>query len=141
MSLNPLSSVFDLGKVLIERLIADPKAKDEAKLKLLELEQNGELAHLTAETELMKSQIAVNVEEAKSTNLFVSGWRPFIGWVCGIAFLYTFILQPFIVYMSMLNGFTITPPSVDGWLLFNVLGGILGLGGLRTLEKFKGLSK
>lgn len=138
MSLDPISAALDIGGKLIDRLWPDPAQRDQAKLELLKMQQNGDLAQLTAETELMKGQLAVNMEEAKSNNLFVSGWRPFIGWVCGAAFAYTFVFQPFIVYMAMLAGTTNVPPTIDGWLLFNVLGGVLGLGGFRTIEKLKG---
>ena len=141
MSFDPISAAFDIGGKIIDRLWPDPSQRDAAKLELVKMQQTGELAQLAAETDLMKGQLAINQEEAKNENLFVSGWRPFIGWVCGFAFLYTFIGQPFIIYIALLEGSKISPPNIDGWLLFNVLGGILGLGGMRTFEKWKGVNK
>ena len=138
MSLDPISAALDIGGKIIDRLWPDPSTKAQAQLDLLKLQQTGEIAQLTAETDLMKGQLAINVEEAKNENLFVSGWRPFIGWVCGAAFAYTFIFQPFFVYLALLSGSHVMPPVIDGWLLFNVLGGIIGLGGFRTIEKLKG---
>lgn len=145
MSLDPISALTDfasnVGGKLIDRFWPDPATKAQAQLDLLKMQQTGELAQLAAETDLMKGQLAVNMEEAKSQSLFVSGWRPFIGWVCGAAFAYTFVFQPFFVYIAALHGSTVQPPVIDGWLLFNVLGGMLGLGGMRTFEKFKGVTK
>lgn len=138
MSFDPISVGLEFVGKIADKIWPDPLAKQEGLLKLEQMRQTGELSQLTAETDLMKGQLAVNVEEAKSENLFVSGWRPFIGWVCGAAFAYTFIAQPFIVYITLLSGSHVTPPVIDGWLLFNVLGGILGLGGFRTIEKLKG---
>ena len=141
MALDPITAGFDFGAKLIERIWPDPTVREEAKLKLAEMQQNGELAKLTAETEIIKGQLEINAEEAKSQNIFVSGWRPFIGWVCGAAFAYTFIFQPFIVYIAKLCGSLASPPDIDGWLLFNVLGAMLGLGAMRSWEKGKGVTK
>ena len=71
MALDPLSAVLDLGNTLITRIFPDPAQQADAKLKLLELQQSGELATMTAQTD-------INKEEAKSTNWFVAGARPFI---------------------------------------------------------------
>lgn len=138
MSFDPISVGLEFVGKIADKIWPDPLAKQEGLLKLEQMRQTGELSQLTAETDLMKGQLAVNAEEAKSDKLFVSGWRPFIGWVCGAAFAYTFIGQPFFVYLAQLAGSKVIPPVIDGWLLFNVLGGILGLGGFRTIEKLKG---
>jgi len=92
--------------------------------------------------EINKAQIEVNKVEANSNSLFVSGWRPFVGWVCGIALLYHFILTPCILFGVALLGIDIPPlPAFDMSSLLTVLMGMLGLGGLRTFEKTKGVSK
>lgn len=92
--------------------------------------------------EIALAQIEVNKEEAKSENLFKSGWRPFIGWVCGIAFAYHFVGQPVIIFTLTYFGLP-APflPEFDMMSLLTVLGGLLGLGGLRTFEKYKGVTK
>lgn len=88
------------------------------------------------------SQIEVNKAEAASGSIFKGGWRPFIGWVCGFAFAYHFILQPLIVFGVSASGVVIPPlPEFDMSSLMTVMMGMLGLGGLRTFEKQKGLTK
>lgn len=92
--------------------------------------------------DLALAQIKVNAAEAASGSLFKGGWRPFVGWVCGVAFCYHFILQPLIIFIVALTGATIPDlPSFDMGTLLTVLGGLLGIGGLRTYEKQKGLTK
>ena len=92
--------------------------------------------------ELAMSQIKVNQEEAKSGSLFIGGWRPFVGWICGIALLYHFILQPCILFFATMFGATLPPlPAFDMGSLMTVLMGMFGLGGLRSYEKSKGIAK
>jgi hypothetical protein len=92
--------------------------------------------------ETKMAQIEVNKAEAQHRSLFVAGWRPFIGWTCGIALAYHFILTPFILFATAFAGFQIPAlPTFDMESLMTVLLGMLGLGGLRTFEKTKGLTK
>ena len=87
--------------------------------------------------EINKAQIEVNKVEANSNSLFVSGWRPFVGWTCGIALCYHFVLQPFLTFLLFAFGYPITLPTFDMGTLTTVLMGMLGLGGLRSYEKVK----
>ena len=88
------------------------------------------------------AQIEVIKIEAASPDFFKSSWRPFIGWVCGVAFAYHFVLQPIIIFVVALFGAEIPAlPEFDMASLMTVLGGLLGLGSLRTYEKSKGLTK
>jgi hypothetical protein len=88
------------------------------------------------------AQIEVNKAEAASGSIFKGGWRPFIGWTCGTAFAYHFVVQPlFIFIMSYLGHPVPDLPEFDMASLMTVLGGLLGLGGLRTFEKYKGVTK
>ena len=88
------------------------------------------------------AQLEINKAEAASGSLFKGGWRPFVGWICGVALLYHFILTPLILFGVGLSGATIPPlPEFDMSSLMTVLMGMLGLGGLRTYEKQKGLTK
>ena len=128
-----LSFIPLIGKVL-DRVIPDPAAKASAQLKLIELQQHGELAELDADVKLALGQMAINQEEAKSTNWFIAGWRPFVGWVCGSGLTYQFILQPLLAWASLNFGW-IAPPVLDVSVLITMLGGLLGLSGLRTYEK------
>jgi len=92
--------------------------------------------------ELAKGQLEVNKVEAASRSAFVAGWRPFVGWTCGVALAYHFVLQPLILFGVTVAGVEMSPlPAFDMDTLLTVLLGMLGLGGLRTLEKTKGVSK
>ena len=139
--MNPLllSGLFDVGKGLIERLFPDPAKAEAAKLELLKMQQSGELAELAAATDLAKAQIGVNLEEAKNASLLVSGWRPMVGWVGAFALGYAAILEPFARFIAQV-GFQYNGPFpvVDTNITMQVLFGILGLGGYRTIERVKG---
>ena len=87
--------------------------------------------------EINKAQIEVNKVEAGSTNLFVSGWRPFVGWTCGFALCYHFVLQPLLMFILSSTGNPMELPGFDMTTLTTVLMGMLGLGGLRSYEKVK----
>ena len=92
--------------------------------------------------ELSLAQIGVNKAEAQSGSLFKGGWRPAVGWVCAIAFLYHFLLKDIIMFVCAFAGVDIPDlPEFDMSTLLTVLGGMLGIGGLRTYEKQKGLTK
>ena len=88
------------------------------------------------------AQIEVNKAEAASGSFFRGGWRPAVGWTCSVAFAWHFVLQPFAIFILTYAGMEIpTLPEFDMGALMKVLGGLLGLGSLRTFEKFKGVSK
>mgnify|MGYP003660304683 FL=1 len=92
--------------------------------------------------ELAKGQIEINKAEAQHKSIFVSGWRPFIGWTCGIALCWHFVLAPVTLFVcAYLNVVIPELPTFDMGSLMTVLMGMLGLGGLRTYEKQKGLTK
>lgn len=138
MALDPVSAALEVGGKLIDRLWPDPAKAGEAKLELAKMASNGELAKLTAETQLAQGQLAINQEEAKSARLFVSGWRPAVGWVCGAAFAYAAIIEPCARFIAAVGyGYKGGFPEIDTALTMQVLFGILGLGGLRTWEKQK----
>jgi len=139
--MNPLllSGLFDLGKGLIDRLFPDPAAKAAAQIELLRMEQTGALAQLAAETDLAKLQIQTNIEEAKSTNWWVAGWRPAIGWVCGAGLAYAALVEPFARFAAKVwFNYTGDFPVIDTNLTLQILMGMLGLGAMRSLEKVKG---
>lgn len=92
--------------------------------------------------ELALAQIEVNKAEAQSPSIFKGGWRPFIGWICGTAFLYHFVLQPLLIFAIAASGADIPDlPEFDMASLMTVLGGMLGLGALRTYEKQQNLTQ
>ena len=133
MSLDPISAALDLGTTLINKIFPDPAQASEAKLKLLELQQNGELAIMTAQTDINKT-------EAANSSVFVSGWRPAIGWVCALALAYQYLVRPLGGTIASLLGMTIPPlPGLDD-NLWQLMMGMLGMGGLRTFEKVQGVA-
>lgn len=134
MSIDPLTSVFELGKSVIERIWPDANKRAEEIRKLEELKQGGELAKLDAHVKLLVGQMEVNKIEAAHKSLFVAGWRPFIGWICGLGLAYNVILSPFMdIWFDV--------PKVDTSALYPVLLGMLGIGGMRTVEKIKGVAR
>lgn len=92
--------------------------------------------------ELAKGQLEVNRAEAAHKSLFVAGWRPFVGWTCGIALAWHFVGQPLVVFGIALAGVDAPElPTFEMESLLTVLLGMLGLGGLRTFEKTRGVSR
>tara|TARA_Y100000593_G_scaffold52810_1_gene99042 strand:+ start:591 stop:962 length:372 start_codon:yes stop_codon:yes gene_type:complete len=87
--------------------------------------------------EINKAQLEVNKVEAGHTSKFVSGWRPFTGWMCSIALGYHYILQPLLTFILYSFGNEVTLPEFDMTTLTTVLLGMLGLGGMRSFEKVK----
>lgn len=133
--MNPmvLGPIFDLGKTLIERFLPDPEKKREAEMELVRMAADGELRQVLA-------QLEINAREASHASVWVSGWRPGFGW-CGCAgFLYATILQPLLAWGAAIKGWP-APPDLNLDLLWVVVTGLLGIGGLRSIEKVKGASK
>lgn len=128
MAFDPISGIFEVGKSLIERLIPDPKAKAEATQKLLELQQSGDLA-------VIAGQVEINKVEAASADPFVSRWRPFIGWVCGTALAMQLVVLPLVVQVSEIAKHPVKMVILDTTLLSTLVIGMLGFGGMRTVEK------
>lgn len=130
--------VANIGGKVIDRIWPDPAQAAAAKLELLKMQQSGELAQLASETDLRKGQLAVNQVEAANANIFVSGWRPFIGWVCGSGLAFQFLVAPLLTWGAALFGKMVAVPTLDMGTLLTLLLGMLGLGGMRTMEKLQG---
>ena len=130
-----LNNLIGPATKLLDKVIEDKDQK--AKLAHELATMADKLAH-----EQQLAQLAINKEEASSGSLFKGGWRPFVGWICGIAFFYHFVCQPVIVFVLTIFGVTIVNlPEFEMNTLLTVLGGMLGIGGLRSYEKSKGLTK
>lgn len=134
MSLDPVTALLDVGGKLIDKLFPDPTQRDAANYELLKLHQQGELAILAQQVDLAKTQTDTNTEEAKSSNWWVAGWRPYIGWVCGTGLGYQLLVYPILV------GFVPSVVPLDTGTLLTLLLGMLGLGGMRSFEKSKGVA-
>lgn len=133
MAFDPISAALDIGGKLIDRLWPDPTQAAQAKLELFKLQQSGELAQITG-------QLEINKVEAANSSVFVAGWRPFIGWVCGAALAYQYLLRPLAMGFAATIGHPIAPlPGLDS-NLWELMFGLLGIGTLRTIEKMKGVA-
>lgn len=130
-SINPISAGIDLITSIIGRVWPDKTEQEKAQLAAA-MQADNNL------TKLLAGQMDINAAEAANSNLFVSGWRPFIGWVCGLAFAWQFILCPMVVFITGYFHYSIPIPIIDNSAMNNVLMGMLGLGTLRTYEKIKG---
>jgi len=135
MSLDPLTAALDIGNKVIDRLWPDPTQAAAAKMELLKLQQSGELQQIAG-------QIEINKVEAANTNIFVAGWRPFVGWVRGLAFAYAAIGEPLARFVATVcYHYAGTYPAIDTTLTMQLLFGLLGLGAFRSFDKVKGTSK
>ena len=136
--LTGFGAAFGLVGKVIDKIFPDKEAADKAKLELLKMQQAGEFKELEAELQKAQMQVNVNVEEAKSFSNFRGGWRPFVGWVCGLGLLYSVLLQPLITALiqTFVPGYAqYKMPNVETEVLMTLLLGMLGLGGYRTFEK------
>lgn len=133
--MNPLfaAPLIELGGQLLQRWFPDPEKKAQAERDFMLLMQEQDFRKVLA-------QLEVNAKEAQSPHMFVAGWRPFVGWCCGIGFLWATIGQPLVVWVATAKGWP-PPPNIDTEVLLYVLGGMLGLGTLRSFEKSKGVTK
>ncbi len=125
-----------IGKVL--DFIPDPQKKAEAQLKIQQELDANQQAIMSALTAVDKGQTEINAEEAKSTNMFIAGWRPFLGWTCGASFAWVYVLQPIATFALNAAGHPIALPTLDFSQMSSVLMGMLGLSGMRTYEKIQG---
>jgi hypothetical protein len=120
---------------LLDKFIpdADTKAKLAHEIATMSVKQAHEAA---------LAQIEVNKAEAGHRSIFVAGWRPFVGWCCGLALFWHFVVAPLLTFAAGWAGYPIPPmPAFDMDSLLTVLMGMLGLGGLRTFEKIKNVTK
>ena len=133
--MNPLilGPILDIGKTLLDRFVPDPEAKRQAEMELVKMAADGELRQVIA-------QLEINAREATHASVFVAGWRPAFGWAGAVGFVYATIGQPLLAWGAAVKGWP-APPALNLDLLWVVVTGMLGIGGLRTFEKTKGVSK
>jgi len=140
MDITGLGSVFDFATKVIDKIFPNPEQRDQAKLEMFKAQQAGEFKEMEQAFELAKAQISVNVEEAKSSSMFVAGGRPFILWICGIALMYVSLIEPIARFVaSVMFKYTGAFPVIDTTITMQVLFGILGLGAFRSFDKVKGV--
>lgn len=127
--------VFSLVQDIIDKIFPDKIAQAKEREDFL-------LQVQSMDAKIAEGQMAVNQAEAANSSTFVAGWRPFIGWVCGVAFAYKFVIQPFLIFTLVASGSTFDYhklPNLDWSDMATVLFGLLGLGGFRSIEKVKGV--
>ena len=125
---------------LLDRLIPDPEARAKAQLDLLKLQQDGAFKELDAQLQINLAQAEINKVEASSQNGFQAGWRPLAGYMCVAGLGYEFLLRPLLPWALTVSGVEAPPlPSLDG-VLFELMFGMLGLGTLRTADRWKRIS-
>ena len=136
-----ITSLFSIGKTIIERVWPDPAKQAQELLKLKELEQRGDMAELSAHVQSLTGQLEINKIEASHKSIFISGWRPFIGWICGAGLAYAAFIEPLMRFIATVCGYAGEFPVIDTTITMQILTGMLGLGALRTHEKTKGVHK
>lgn len=145
MGFDPLTAAFELGKVAIEKIWPDPTKRAEELRKLETLKQEGRLAEMQANVQLMLGQIDVNKIEAASDSLFKSGWRPAVGWTTAIVLACAYIPKTVVItvlwgiqaYACVSSGGTSLPvfPDLGIMEIIGLLGSMLGIGAMRTIDK------
>lgn len=135
LSLDPFTAAMNLGRDVIERIWPDPSQRAEQMYKLEKLKADNNIAALEGHISLMIAQLQVNAKEAEHKSIFVSGWRPFIGWTCGITLFFNYIAIYLIeLAMQFREGVT-APPPMDMTQLMPIILGMLGIAGMRSYEK------
>jgi len=130
----PWDGIATLLDTVITRVFPDKTEAQRAELQVA-------LEQMKAEYAAAAGQMEINKIEAASSDRFVSGWRPFIGWVCGVAICYSAIIEPMLrFFMKVHYGYEGEFPIIDTTLTQQLLFGILGLGTMRTYEKYKGVN-
>ena len=131
--MDPISSIAGLANTLITKIWPDPADQASAEALLIKTQMDAALAQA-------QQQIDINKIEAASANVFVSGWRPFVGWVCGGAFALHFLFLPLLNWLAELFGHSAIAIPFDMATLSTVLMGMLGLGTMRSVEKWRGVA-
>ena len=135
MALDPFTAGFDLIKTGLDKFFPDADLELKGKLEAAASEINNSY-------QLQLSQLEINKVEAGSTSLFVAGWRPAIGWVCGVSLLYAALVEPIARFIAtVLFTYTGLFPIINTELTLQILLGLLGLAGMRSYEKSKGITK
>ena len=132
-----------IGTVL-DRILPNTKEADEAKAALAKMAMEGELQTIQREFDVQLAQIRVNEKQAESGDIFCSGGRPFFIWVCGSAFAYTYLVRDFILLLAYFSGVSVDQtllPEPNLSEMMPVALGLLGLGGMRSYEKVKGVAR
>lgn len=133
MPFDPVTAIVEAGGKILDKVIPDLNAREKAKEELAKVAQDQDF-------QITMAQLAINKAEAESNSLFKGGWRPYIGWTCGTAFSLHFVIFPIIDKIVVFFGKTPVSIPFDMNTLLTVLFALLGIGGMRSWEKYKGVA-
>lgn len=131
--MTPLA-IVEIGARLLDKIIPDKDARERAQAELLKAAQDQDF-------QKAMGQLEVNKVEAQHASLFVAGWRPAVGWICVVGLAYNFLAYPLLTWLVAATGAEINPPPLLSENLMELVLGMLGLGALRSFEKFKGVAR
>lgn len=134
-----LGALIAKGVDIIGRFIPDPQEKAKAQLELMQIQQASEFKEIEARLQEQQMQSDINRQEAAHASIWVAGWRPFIGWVCGAGLALQFILFPMVFWIGQMADVAIIMPQLPFEMIMTMLGGMLGIGSMHTYEKVKGV--
>jgi hypothetical protein len=136
MDVTGIGSVFDFGGKVLDKIFPDETQRAAAKLGLFKAQQAGEFKEMEIAFELSKAQIDTNKIEASSDNVFVAGWRPAIGWICGVSLAYSAIIEPTARFVAAVCfKYVGVFPIIDSTITMQLLFALLGLGAMRSYDK------
>lgn len=140
MDLTGIGSIVDLGRDILDKIFPDPSQRADAELKLLTLQQAGQFKDMDDDLQRALAQTNINAAEATNPSIFVSGWRPAVGWICVGALAYQYILRPIIPWVATACGHAVPDmPTLDDGL-YQLVFLLLGFGGIRSFDKMKGIA-
>lgn len=125
-----IDDAIGAGLKIIDKFIPDPEAKIKAESELRESLSTWD-----------KAQMDVNKAEASTGSIFIGGWRPAIGWACASALWFQYVASPLVIWGGNVLGYPLPTPPVLDQVLWELMFGMIGMGGLRTYEKIKGVAK
>lgn len=127
MSLAAIDGIASLASNVLDRFFPNKSEQEKQEITMAMM--------------VIQGQIDTNKVEAANPNMFVAGWRPYVGWVCGTGFAIQFVVAPIAEWGAALAGHPVKFPELDMGTLLTLLGGMLGIGGLRTYEKTRGVNR
>lgn len=134
-----ITTIIGQALSIVNKFVKDPEAQAQAQIEILKITQSSQFKEIDAALQEQQMQADINKVEAASDHIFVSGWRPAIGWVCGIGFALQVILFPIVTTVAVIFDHPLEMPTMPTEILMTNLTALLGLGGLRSWEKTKGL--
>lgn len=132
-----LDDIIGAGLQIINKFIKDPEAQAQAQIEMMKIKQAESFKELETALQEKQMQADINKQEALHESVFVSGWRPFIGWVCGCSIALQFLVFPLMSWGFGFAGYIIAFPELPSEMLYGMIFGMLGIGGMRSYEKVR----